>query len=72
VHEQAEEWRAHRTAKPGDPQASARALLKIVDAAEPPLRVFFGELPLQLAKSDYENRLKTWEQWQPVSIEAQG
>ena len=48
------------------------AVLKIVDAAEPPLRVFFGELPLQLAKADYESRLKTWEEWQPVAVEAQG
>ena len=47
-------------------------MLKIVDAPEPPLRVFFGELSLQLAKADYENRLKTWEEWQPVAVEAQG
>jgi NAD(P)-dependent dehydrogenase (short-subunit alcohol dehydrogenase family) len=72
AHEEAERFRAQRTAKPGDPQASARALLKVVDAPEPPLRVFFGELPLQLAKADYENRLKTWDEWQPVAVEAQG
>jgi NAD(P)-dependent dehydrogenase (short-subunit alcohol dehydrogenase family) len=72
VHEEADRVRAQRAAKQGDPQASARAVLKIVDAPEPPLRVFFGELPLQLAKADYENRLKTWEEWQPVSVEAQG
>src|SRR4029453_15893581 len=48
-HEEADRIRAQRTAKQGDPQASARAVLKIVDAPEPPLRVFFGELPLQLA-----------------------
>ena len=72
VHEEAERVRSQRSAKPGDPQASARALLKVVGAAEPPLRVFFGELPLQLAKADYENRLKTWEEWQPVAVEAQG
>ena len=47
-------------------------ILKIVDAPKPPLRVFFGELPLSLAKADYESRLATWEEWQPVSIEAQG
>lgn len=72
VHEEAERARAHRTAEPGDPKASAAALLKVVDAEKPPLRVFFGELPLQLAKADYENRLKTWEEWQPVSVLAQG
>jgi hypothetical protein len=68
----AEEARAQRSAKPGDPKASARAILKIVDAEQPPLRVFFGELPLQLARADYESRLKTWEEWQHVSLEAQG
>ena len=72
AHEEAERIRSQRVAKPGDPQASAAALLKIVDAENPPLRVFFGELPLQLAKADYENRLKTWEEWQPVAVEAQG
>ena len=71
-HRRAQEQRASRSARPGDPQASAAAVLKIVDAPEPPLRVFFGELPLSLAKADYENRLATWEQWQPVAVEAQG
>ncbi|MGV0852386.1 SDR family oxidoreductase [Mycolicibacterium phlei] len=72
VHEEADRIRAQRVSKPGDPKASGRAILKVVDAEKPPLRVFFGELPLQLAKADYENRLRTWEQWQPVAVEAQG
>ena len=63
---------ASACAKPGDPTGVGRRMLKVVDAAEPPLRVFFGEVPLQLAKADYESRLKTWEEWQPVAIEAQG
>ncbi|MCV7098704.1 SDR family oxidoreductase [Mycobacterium kubicae] len=72
VHAKQDEWRNQRWAKPGDPAASATALLKVVDADEPPLRVFFGSGPLQLAKDDYESRLRTWEQWQPVSELAQG
>ncbi|HTA92673.1 MAG TPA: SDR family oxidoreductase [Polyangiaceae bacterium] len=56
----------------GDPVATRSAILKVVDAERPPLRVFFGEAPLGMAKSDYETRLKTWEEWQPVSLEAQG
>ncbi|SCX26136.1 SDR family oxidoreductase [Mycolicibacterium fluoranthenivorans] len=72
AHRQAQEARAKRVAKSGDPKASAAAVLKIVDAAKPPLRVFFGELPLQLAKADYQSRLATWEEWQPVSVQAQG
>lgn len=64
--------REKRFAAPGDPQASAAALLRVVDAEKPPLRVFFGELPLQIAKADYQSRLASWEEWQPVAIEAQG
>jgi len=64
--------RRQRWAKPGDHTASAAALLKVVDADEPPLRVFFGESPLELAKADYESRLRTWEEWQPVAKLAQG
>ncbi len=72
AHAQAQKVREQRNSKPGDPQASAAAVLKIVDAENPPLRVFFGEAPLQIAKADYESRLKTWEEWQPVAIEAGG
>ena len=72
VHEAADRARAQRVSKPGDPKASAAAILKVVDAEKPPLRVFFGEAPLQLAKADYESRLNTWEEWQPVSVLAQG
>jgi NAD(P)-dependent dehydrogenase (short-subunit alcohol dehydrogenase family) len=72
IHETIEAVRRQRWAAPGDPKASAAALLKVVDAQEPPLRVFFGEAPLGLAKADYENRLRTWEQWQPVAELAQG
>ena len=64
--------RGKRWANPGDPSASAAALLRVVDAEEPPLRVFFGATPLQTAKADYESRLRNWEQWQPVAELAQG
>jgi NAD(P)-dependent dehydrogenase (short-subunit alcohol dehydrogenase family) len=56
----------------GNPEASATALLKVVDAEEPPLRVFFGKAPLGIATKDYESRLALWNEWQPVSLEAQG
>ena len=64
--------RATRTRNPGDPTASAAALLRVVDAENPPLRVFFGEAPLGIATADYEQRLATWREWQPVSLVAQG
>ena len=62
-----------RTAStPGDPKATASALLKIVDAAEPPLRVFFGSAGLTMIKREYAERIATWEKWNEVSLEAQG
>ena len=72
VHQATEEIRSKRWAAPGDPKASAAAVLKVVDAEQPPLRVFFGTAPLGLAKADYEQRLRTWEEWQPVAELAQG
>jgi NAD(P)-dependent dehydrogenase (short-subunit alcohol dehydrogenase family) len=56
----------------GDPAAGGRAILKIVDAGEPPLRVLYGTLPTQVVPSLYQQRLHGWEQWKPVSIEANG
>ena len=57
---------------PGDPTATRSAILKVVDAEEPPLRVFFGKMPLEIATKDYESRLATWNEWQPVAVEAHG
>ncbi|WP_368497425.1 SDR family oxidoreductase [Herbiconiux sp. A18JL235] len=72
VHAASAEARRSRVASPGDPNASAAAILRVVDAEEPPLRVFFGSSPLQVAKADYESRLAEWEAWQEVSELAQG
>jgi hypothetical protein len=47
-------------------------VLAVVDAQEPPLRVFLGDGPLRLAEKDYESRLATWREWQDVSHAAQG
>jgi NAD(P)-dependent dehydrogenase (short-subunit alcohol dehydrogenase family) len=57
---------------PGDPHATRAAILEVVDADQPPLRVFFGKLPLQIATRDYESRLATWNEWQPVALRAHG
>jgi hypothetical protein len=67
--------RAQRTEwadRPGDPAATRAAILKVVDADIPPLRIFFGRAPLDVVTRDYESRLATWRQWQPVSAEAYG
>jgi NAD(P)-dependent dehydrogenase (short-subunit alcohol dehydrogenase family) len=57
---------------PGDPAATREAVLKLVDAQDPPLRMFLGEAPLAIATADYESRLATWREWQPVAAAAQG
>jgi NAD(P)-dependent dehydrogenase (short-subunit alcohol dehydrogenase family) len=54
----------------GDPTTAGQALLKIVDADKPPLRVFFGSFPLTLIQHVYADRLKTWEDWKEVSAAA--
>ncbi|WP_432013595.1 SDR family NAD(P)-dependent oxidoreductase [Streptomyces cucumeris] len=53
-----------------DPSGVGAALLKVVDADNPPLRVFFGSHPLQVVQSVYVERLTTWEEWAEVSAEA--
>ena len=68
----AAEQRAQRIASPGDPVATRQPILDLVDAAEPPLRVFFGTAPLGIATADYERRLATWREWEPMSIAAHG
>jgi NAD(P)-dependent dehydrogenase (short-subunit alcohol dehydrogenase family) len=57
---------------PGDPEASGPAILKLVDATEPPLRVFFGTAGLPMTKAEYAHRIETWEAWNDLSVEAQG
>jgi len=68
-----EERQAQRDAqRRGDPQASAAAVLKLVDADPPPLRCFLGTGPLAMAEADYASRLETWREWQAVAELAQG
>ncbi|KAA8881982.1 SDR family oxidoreductase [Nocardia colli] len=64
---------AQRSSMPsGDPTATSTAILAVVDADEPPLRIFLGEAPLTIATRDYESRLELWRRWQPISAAAQG
>lgn len=72
IREKAAKLRSARQATPGDPSATRSALIKVVDAEKPPLRVFFGDAPLQIATKDYESRLANWREWQPVAVEAHG
>lgn len=59
-------------AVPGDPDATAAAMLAIVDAKEPPLRVFFGDVGLPMIRQEYASRIANWEKWDHISDLAQG
>jgi NAD(P)-dependent dehydrogenase (short-subunit alcohol dehydrogenase family) len=56
----------------GDPEATAEAILKLVDAENPPLRLGLGTSILPRARAAYEERLATWEAWKEVSDAAMG
>jgi NAD(P)-dependent dehydrogenase (short-subunit alcohol dehydrogenase family) len=60
------------TSIPGDPDATGPAILKVVDAKDPPLRIFFGSSGLPMTRAEYARRLETWEKWNDISLEAQG
>jgi NAD(P)-dependent dehydrogenase (short-subunit alcohol dehydrogenase family) len=70
--EQVSKMRAGQAASRGNPATTGDVVLQLVDAAEPPLRVFFGTAPLGIAKAEYAKRIETWEQWNYLSVEAQG
>src|ERR1700744_2885823 len=68
-----EKMAARRGAQtPGDPEATGPAILKLVDAEEPPLRCFFGRNAFDIVRPDYENRIATWEEWDWLAKEAHG
>jgi NAD(P)-dependent dehydrogenase (short-subunit alcohol dehydrogenase family) len=57
---------------PADPASTGPAMLKIVDAEDPPLRIFFGSTGLPIVRSEYRKRIDNWERWNAVSREAEG
>ncbi|MER5910905.1 SDR family NAD(P)-dependent oxidoreductase [Streptomyces sp. NPDC001982] len=59
-------------ARYADPADAGTALLQIVDAENPPLRVLFGTEPIEILEPLYAQRLQTWADWQHVSQVAQG
>ncbi|HKO80284.1 MAG TPA: SDR family NAD(P)-dependent oxidoreductase, partial [Chitinophagaceae bacterium] len=56
----------------GKPEATVEAILKLVDAEHPPLRLFLGKVAFPWVKQVYAERLATWEQWEEVSTKAHG
>ena len=56
----------------GDPTASAAAVMRDRRRRRAAAARFFGTAPLGIAERDYEGRLATWREWQPVAELAQG
>jgi len=56
----------------GKPEATADAVLKLVDSANPPLRLFLGKVAFPWVSQVYSDRLATWEGWKEVSEKAHG
>jgi NADP-dependent 3-hydroxy acid dehydrogenase YdfG len=56
----------------GDPHATVEAILGVVDAAEPPLRLFLGKLGLPWTQYTYGEKLASWEKYQAVAVKAHG
>lgn len=58
--------------KRGDPQATPNAVMALVDAENPPLRLNLGDGNLPQIRATYAERLAEWEAWADVSNAAQG
>jgi hypothetical protein len=61
-----------KTMERGDPNATPDAMFKLVDAENPPLRLFLGSHNLPWVRSAYADRIATWEAWESVANSAQG
>jgi hypothetical protein len=55
----------------GDPRATAEAVFAVVDAEEPPLRLFLGDGPLEMIKAEYAKRIEQWERWNDAAVAAE-
>ena len=56
----------------GIPQATSDAITRLVDAENPPLRLFLGKIGYPLVKQVYQSRLAEWEEWNDVAVAAHG
>jgi NAD(P)-dependent dehydrogenase (short-subunit alcohol dehydrogenase family) len=69
---EAQQKRRASIKSPGDPDATGPAILKLVDAENPPLRCFFGADAFAMVRPDYEGRIASWEEWDWLAQEAHG
>lgn len=56
----------------GKTEATADAILKLLEVPNPPLRLLLGKVALPFVKQIYQGRLAVWEEWAEVSEKAHG
>jgi NAD(P)-dependent dehydrogenase (short-subunit alcohol dehydrogenase family) len=56
---------------PGDAASTSAAILALVDAERPPLRLILGDGALEIMKREYDQRVATWEQGQALATSGQ-
>jgi NAD(P)-dependent dehydrogenase (short-subunit alcohol dehydrogenase family) len=56
----------------GKPEATIEAVIKLIDSANPPLRLLLGKIAYPAVKQTYEKRLAGFEEWKEVSEAAHG
>ena len=71
-HDRRVERREFVASREGKPEATAAAVLAVVDAEQPPLRLLLGAGTLDLVTDVYDARLGTWRDWAEVSTAAHG
>lgn len=65
-------WEYADSEDAGNPAATVDAVFALVDSEKAPLRLILGRTAYPWVKNTYEERLKTWESWQHVSVAAHG
>lgn len=56
----------------GKPEATVEAILKLIDANNPPLHLLLGKKAYPWVKQVYQNRFDEWNKWNDVSVAAHG
>jgi len=72
-YQAARDERAAAATRPTPPaEATTAALLAVVDAEQPPLRLLLSSHALTLATQAYRDRLAVWDEWADVARSADG
>lgn len=72
VYDPVRNLRPPRLPAPGDPKATAAAILNVVDSPNPPLRLLLGNGATDYVREVCRKRLETWSEWEEISCTAGG